>query len=509
MPPRILTRQALPAVATLVAVLLTATACGGPAPGRADAGRATGVGADLRYGPAPTPNPAVTYQPDVVIVGGGGASVRSVTDDGLIWRLDPRAGRADQLAVGKIMFVTGRGVGRVLDVRRDGGDLAVTIGPVDITEVIKDGTFAADRPIALDDMTAYHAGEPRWADTEGPPPDAQGQVVPGALSTDGQIVLPRLRLGPTTGQADQHADQPADQPAARLAQWPLRAGGQEAAKAGGFNLTAICCSGGVGAHFTYDSNGVRLVGTVTLVMNKPSAKFHLGIRGGSVTQAELQVSGGAGLKVDVEGATRVGGDYNVNKRLAIPIDFSVPIGQVLGVPFSVTVNQWLIVKTAFSAKDGHLKAAGEYSFTGALGFGYADGSFGARVPQGFQVRNSLTNSIDGVSIGVNGMIVAYQARFYVGIGAFGFTAGLYFGLTASVGVTRGSSAGLIVCRGASLDILANYGVGYTIPAPVADVINFFLKTFKTAPVKNSGGIGATTKVLHRQEVVPDVPLCKA
>jgi hypothetical protein len=117
-----LTRRALLVVAAATAVLLTATACSGPAPGATTGSRATGD-AELRYGQAPAPNPAVTYQPDVVMVGGGAASVRSVTADGLTWRLDPRAGRADQLKPGKILFVTGRGVGRVLDARRDGGDV--------------------------------------------------------------------------------------------------------------------------------------------------------------------------------------------------------------------------------------------------------------------------------------------------------------------------------------------------------------------------------------------------
>jgi hypothetical protein len=95
------------------------------------------------------------------------------------------------------------------------------------------------------------------------------------------------------------------------------------------------------------------------------------------------------------------------------------------VPFAVTVNQWLVVKTAFSSKDAHIKAAGEYGFSGALGFGYAGGRFGPRVPEGFQTKESLTQSLAGVAIGASGIIVTYQAKFYVGIGAFGFTAGLW------------------------------------------------------------------------------------
>ncbi|OLT16103.1 hypothetical protein BJF78_15230 [Pseudonocardia sp. CNS-139] len=43
------------------------------------------------YGAAPSPDADVTYQPDVVIVAGGGSAVRSVSDDALTWRIDPGA----------------------------------------------------------------------------------------------------------------------------------------------------------------------------------------------------------------------------------------------------------------------------------------------------------------------------------------------------------------------------------------------------------------------------------
>lgn len=84
-----------------------------------------------------------------------------------------------------------------------------------------------------------------------------------------------------------------------------------------------------------------------------------------------------------------------------------PVGQFLGVPFSATINQALEIRTAFSAKDGNIKAEGEYTFIGGLGFGYDKGRFG---PQGFATKNSVTNSITGPSVGVNGLLVTYSAK---------------------------------------------------------------------------------------------------
>jgi len=96
----------------------------------------------------------------------------------------------------------------------------------------------------------------------------------------------------------------------------------------------------------------------------------------------------------------LGPEHNIDKKILIPVDFSVPIGSILGVSFSATGNRYARLRLRERA-------------------------FGARVPTNFAVENSITNSLNGISVGVNGVVITYQARFYVGIGAFGFTAGIY------------------------------------------------------------------------------------
>ncbi|MFD0788207.1 hypothetical protein ACFQZ8_30210, partial [Micromonospora azadirachtae] len=153
----------LASIVLTVVLLLTAGCTGASRSGPGD--EDPWSEAALRYGLAPVPNPDVTFQPDVVIVGGGGRSIRSVTADGLTWRIDGKAEHADEVAVGKVMFVTGRSVGRVLHLERDGGDLLVTMGPVTLTEVIRDGTFVKTG-LRLDNPVLYQAGEPLWANTD-------------------------------------------------------------------------------------------------------------------------------------------------------------------------------------------------------------------------------------------------------------------------------------------------------------------------------------------------------
>lgn len=460
-------------VGSAIVVLLTVTACdsAGPTVGpRPNAGPPVSAEAEQRYGAAPTPHPDVTYQPDVVIVGGGADSVRSVAADTFTWRIDPAADNADQLAPGKVMFLTGRAVGRVIDVRRDGDDLAVALGPVDITEVIRDGTFSSAEPVPLAAAVAYPDAAASWSETADDSGGAGGGV---SGNPSGGLVVPA------------------------------------AARAAGLSAAPICCADGVGTSFTYQTDSVRLVGKVALKMAKPAASFHLEIQGARVTRAELQIQGAAALRVEINGATATG--RNINRRIPIPVDFSVPIGQVLGVPFSATVTQVIGVQTAFSSKDGNIKATGEWSLNRSIGFGYANGAFGVHAPSSIGVDQSLINSITGISVGVNGLILDYHAKFQVGLGALGFTAGLYFELTVTLGMTIGSAAGapIEVCRSAQLGLWASYGVGYTIPAGLATVINTFLQLFNAKPIPKQGGVGNTKNLYDKYVVHPNVPICRA
>jgi hypothetical protein len=481
-------------LAVTAAALLALTGCHADSASPGHEGVAS-VG-DPRYGSAPTSNPNVTYQPDVVFVGGGATAIRSASDDWLTWRIDPNAKNAEKLTRGKIMFLSGRVVGRVLDAHRDGADLAVTLGPVDITEVIRDGTFASNGPVSLQAATPYELTAPFWAEADVSDESNDPSATPAVL---------KAPLAPEAGVARAV-------PVAFRAPAPSTAGSvpmpARIAPAAGFKVSPICCAGGVGAHFSYDQDGVRLVGTATLLMNTPSASFHLEIHGSSVTRAELEVSGGAGLRLDIEAATDA--HRNIRKQLAVPVDFSIPIGQILGVPFAVTVNQVIGVTTAFSSKDGNIKASGEWALNQSIGFGYINGKFSARAPTELKVTKSLVDSISGISVGVSAIMVMYEAKFYVGIGAFGFTAGVYFKLATTAGITIGSALGspIEVCRSAQVGVWAGYGVGYTLPAAFTKVINKFLELLNVAPIAKEAGIGEVKNVINKSVITPDVPICR-
>ncbi|GAB3341072.1 hypothetical protein RMN56_06160 [Micromonospora halotolerans] len=470
----------------------------GPAPGRTSGYAVAGTELtenEFRYGLAPRPHRDVTYQPDVVLIGGGADAVRSVTADGLTWTIDAKATGASKLSPGKVMFVTSRGVGRVVDAQRAGDAIAVTIAPVEFTEVIRDGTFVGEQPVELDNAISYSSEGAPWTDEAAVAAAAPATAAPAAAPVSaGAVVRPAAFTEGALGEAP--APGPGDKERVEM---PRPAtGAPKNTRSNGFTVVPKCCRGGVGADLTYDDSEIRIFGSFMVLMDKPRARFHLAVSDGRVTVAELQVLGGSGLRIDLEGASKVGTARQIDRQFTVPVDFSVPVGLVLGVPFSFTVTQTVLVKTAFSAKDGNVKAAGEYAINGAVGFGYRNGSWGLHKVQGPFIRSSLIDSIRGPSVGANGMLLAFKTQFSIGFGAAGFSAGLNVALTVSTGVARGSALDQffpaapgtrdIGCRGASLTIDMSYNVGYTIPAIIANVINFFLRVFGAEPIPRTGGI---------------------
>ena len=112
-------------------------------------------GNELRFGAGATAVAGVVYQPDVVLIQGGAAAVREVSASGLTWTIDANAPGASELAVGKIMLATSFGTGRVLKLTRSGGEDRVVLGPVSITDVIRDADLGSSAPIPIGAALAY------------------------------------------------------------------------------------------------------------------------------------------------------------------------------------------------------------------------------------------------------------------------------------------------------------------------------------------------------------------
>ena len=69
----------------------------------------------------------------------GDKAIKSVATDGMTWTFDANAPQVSDFQEGKVVFATGRAVGRVLSLKRQGDSVSVILGPVQLTDVIRNG----------------------------------------------------------------------------------------------------------------------------------------------------------------------------------------------------------------------------------------------------------------------------------------------------------------------------------------------------------------------------------
>jgi hypothetical protein len=400
--------------------------------------------AEIKYGMAPTPDPSVTYQPDVVIVGGGADAIRSQNPNGFIWTIDASAPHAAELAPGKVFFATNRAVGRVLDVRKDGDTLVVVVGPVKLEEVIREAHIAINTPIDFGEAIPYTT------------PDFPGRV---------DVI------------ADA-AHEPAATPVAYYQEQGVPGSppppAPDVSNLVHFNVQPVANRFGVGLEVGSEGGGLKLYAQSTLHLAAPTAEGKIDIdpvKG--FTGASLTLTGGGGLTWKFAAGTDQGLKANVNRIIQPDIDFSIPLSG--GFPIAVTVRQRLLVKTALGVRNTTLSASGSYSFSGAFAIGVVDKQWTVGGPVNFEATQPLLKGTEGVSMGAAGLDLADEIKVIAGIGAAGFVAGPYFRVTPALGVFKGSSAGMIECKEATIDVKMSAGVGYVIPKVVTNLINGILK----------------------------------
>ena len=254
----------------------------------------------------------------------------------------------------------------------------------------------------------------------------------------------------------------------------------------------------------HDGDDAKITAYAVIHLDNPSLHFNLFISGGQVKTAEVTLNGAAGLTVHFEAATAVGASGNIDKVFFVPVDLSLPISG-FGVPFAVTFRQTMVLTTAFTAQNGVISATGDYSFGGSFSMGLRDGGWGVAGPSSFTPKQKLLSGINGASLGVNGLTFAYGGKVMVGIGAFGFVTGPYFGYNTTVGTVKGSSmtvAGSPPCRRAILDITMRVGVGYMIPQLVTNAINFILTSLNLKAIPSSAGLAHSETLITQNDVFP-------
>lgn len=405
------------------------------------------TGNELRYGANFDQNEGIVYQPGVVVIKDGADAVRAVNANGLLWTLDARAPGVSSLAVGKIMLATSLGSGRVLKLIPAGNDIQVLLGPVSLTDVIRDADIASAAPISLADPLYY--GAPRQ---------------PGTV-----VDAPRFLTLPGAPAPQPTMPAPATQP--------------EPVSLGDFEVSPYDTDDAIGLSIHASHGSGHFQGTLALKVQRPTVTFRLIIHDASVKEASVRLHGAIGIHVAFAAAEKDQSGSFANKVVEVPLQLTIPLGA-----FRLTITQSFDLALLLSGA-AVLAGHGDYGISGDLAFGVINGrpAFNATA---VTVADPLDHNIASVGVASNTIVLGYSARITIGIGAIGFTAGAWYQLRFAL--TAVSDAELSeLSRGCvtdSLSIDSKYGIGYSIPDVVASAINLFLSVFGVPKIAARGGL---------------------
>lgn len=492
--------------------------------------------AERRYGVSPTLNKNVEYQPDVIIMEHGAQAIRSQSSDGFTWTIDAEAQGASEIKVDKILFATGRVVGRVLKVEHQGGDVKVTLGPMELTDVIKEAHIEYSSALDPTQMLVYVA-PPDYPGTfeDRDVPESKDSSAANAQHADKTRI--RVYTVSSTGELRPLHEEGhggvscvAGTAEGSLVQTAYRGCDEGPVRSGNFRYVNTAASGGIasdiaavlingfsivpdvskglGATIRYPlKNGMHFLAHANLRLENPKFTFHLNISNGGVNTATVELSGVGGIDVGIEGGTN--GEFkNVDQVFAIPVDISFPMPTLI--PFAATFHQSILVKTDFTAKQAVIRANGDYKLTGSIIGGVINGQPSGKAPLFVEATQNLAHSLSGESLGVNAIVLGYGGKLIVGIGGYGFVVGPWASVNTSVGITRGSDAqtGLVgyTCRSAIFDFSLKYGLGWAIPSWSANLVNSFFSIFHAKPIRADYGLElGTIPIKSQSDAVP--PSC--
>jgi hypothetical protein len=445
------------------------------------------VGKTYGYGANPT---GADYQPDVVVVGGGASSIRSASANSLVWTIAKSAPGAEKLKVGSVMLLTSVATGRVAAIHDDGDSRVVTLAPVNLTDVIRNGSIDVDQALPASAISYQLI------------PDLVGaQSVPQAGDLPSANISPSGYRGtkPFTAEpAALHGAAP--QPGGTL---PLASDSSLEVKVGEWTVSPDISDNKlelgverdgnlkVGIDFAFDTNNLHFHGIDT-------------IKNGQSTHSGFEITGITGLTISLQAGAAGGSADNEKIRIEAPIEANLeipPSPATAGLPMDIKVEFTFSVETAITGDNSTLVATGIWGLDGPIGY---DGS-NFETPT-FTVKQSIIDSITGITLGPSGIVFGVEMKFQVGVGVASLSAGPFAGVTVDLGVTNGSSLGaaLARCKGATLDLRGSAGVGVELSAAAIPILKDLLPG-----AKYEYSLGTSTSLLHRSQVVPDVPLCDA
>ena len=499
---------------------------------------------EREFGIAPRRTKDVEYADGVIVMEEGDKAIRSMAGDGMNWTFDANAPHVNEFQEGKIVFATGRAVGRILRLKREGNSVTAFLGPVQLTDVIKKGHFAMSQKVDVANMLTYVApdfpqppdelvgGTKTSSNYDDADPQAEKTVVisrfqngrwsPASVSetygdgrrvtyqkigrkwSRGRVSLTNVSLTSLANPLERvRLSMPIAASPTIPAMPPLPTPSQPPAAGSGKNVplqldgsdvrtVAEASNSGIGLQFYYHKNGVNIFAECLLRVINARVDFDLNITPQGIETAGVRVDGDLGIVMEAEAASEQNFSANLHKTIYEPIDFSIPLGLngAAGVPFSITFGSYMRLETGFSAKTSKLSAEGIYTFGGGLWAGMKNYQWSVSAAGHPQAEKDLGVTTTGISVGINSLVVAGSIRAMVGIGAFGFSTGVFVQIIFNGTILRAPDIAF-PCRQGTVGASLYYGIGYSLPHIFVEIVNQLLSLFTSYRLDEQGTIASS------------------
>jgi hypothetical protein len=439
------------------------------------------------YGDGVQLNAAITYQPDVILVGGGAKSIRYASADGLVWVIDAHAEHAQDLRPGKIMFATSRAAGRVMKIEPRGEDLAVTLGPMQLGDVLRDADITLDAPLDMDKMVIqavpdepyiyrdFHAAEGppqtrvqvQYADREAQelPLESLLRLIPIQMASAG-VMTPMDKL-PAAGKSMGKIS---------VQNWEIELSSRHD---NALNTTKTGTTRQrISLKIQRKQAGLKAGIDLGIYVSNLRFKTHTVYHDGMVDKetSSILLEGLEGVDMDIStGIAKAIGD-NQKIRIEVPLEFTQPC-PAYGLPLVCQVKFKFLIETALGGNNATLAASSKYDLVGPIGVDQGK----IIVPTATET-SPIVESVKGISLGVSGVVFTQEVRFMTGIGVPAFCTGPYAKFVTAAGVTHSSAlnAGFGQdCRAVTVKFDAGVGWGLAIPVPQIALLKNLLKGAKT------------------------------
>ena len=141
----------------------------------------------------------------------------------------------------------------------------------------------------------------------------------------------------------------------------------------------------------------------------------------------------------------------------------------------MTFHNAVLIQTLFTAKQATIDSEGVYSLDGTVKAGIVNGK-----PKlgdsnlSVAVDRSLADSVAGLSVGVNAVVLGYSGKLLAGIGAYSFFMSAYTSIAFfwhdGGSATQTPITGYI-CRAGEFHMWLDYGVGVAVPGWTVKLLN--------------------------------------